>query len=104
VTTAVLHHIDLVNPASGEVFQRVELTDAAGADAAIDRADRAFTNWREVAPSDRARLLRRFAEAVDSDIENLAALEVRNAGHTIGNARWEAGHVRDVLNYYAGAP
>lgn len=104
MTTAVLHHIDLVNPASGEVFQRVELTDAAGADAAIDRADRAFTNWREVAPSDRARLLRRFAEAVDSDIENLAALEVRNAGHTIGNARWEAGHVRDVLNYYAGAP
>ena len=28
----------------------------------------------------------------------------RNSGHTIGNARWEAGNVRDVLNYYAGAP
>jgi acyl-CoA reductase-like NAD-dependent aldehyde dehydrogenase len=31
-------------------------------------------------------------------------LEVRNSGHTIGNARWEAGNVRDVLDYYAGAP
>src|SRR5881392_2334569 len=41
---------------------------------------------------------------VDSHIEELAALEVRNSGHTIGNARWEAGNVRDVLNYYAGAP
>ncbi|HEY0692109.1 MAG TPA: aldehyde dehydrogenase family protein, partial [Kribbella sp.] len=31
-------------------------------------------------------------------------LEVENAGHTIGNARWEAGNVRDVLNYYSAAP
>ena len=29
---------------------------------------------------------------------------MRNSGHTIGNARWEAGNVRDVLDYYAGAP
>ena len=45
-----------------------------------------------------------FADAVDAHIDELAALEVRNAGHTIGNARWEAGNVRDVLHYYAGAP
>ena len=57
-----------------------------------------------MAPGDRARLLRRFAEAVDGDRENLARIEVRNAGHTIGNARWEAGNVRDVLHYYAAAP
>ena len=36
--------------------------------------------------------------------ENLARLEVENAGHTIGNARWEAGNVRDVLTYYSAAP
>ncbi|WP_081738017.1 aldehyde dehydrogenase family protein, partial [Arthrobacter sp. H41] len=55
-------------------------------------------------PADRALLLRRFAAAVDSEIEALAALEVANAGHTIGNARWEAGNVRDVLTYYSAAP
>ena len=31
-------------------------------------------------------------------------LEVENSGHTIGNARWEAGNVRDVLQYYSAAP
>jgi betaine-aldehyde dehydrogenase len=41
---------------------------------------------------------------VDDHLEELAQLEVRNAGHTIGNARWEAGNVRDVLNYYSAAP
>jgi acyl-CoA reductase-like NAD-dependent aldehyde dehydrogenase len=53
---------------------------------------------------DRARLLRRFADVVDAHIEELAQLEVANSGHTISNARWEAGNVRDVLLYYSGAP
>ncbi|HEV7754719.1 MAG TPA: aldehyde dehydrogenase family protein, partial [Mycobacteriales bacterium] len=55
-------------------------------------------------PGDRARLLRRFGDVVDAHLEELAQLEVRNSGHTIGNARGEAGNVRDVLHYFAGAP
>ncbi len=57
-----------------------------------------------MAPGERAALLRRFAAVVDAHVDELAELEVRNAGHTWGNARWEAGNVRDCLNYYAGAP
>ncbi|WP_431953058.1 aldehyde dehydrogenase family protein [Nocardia lijiangensis] len=94
----------VVNPATEQVVATLEATDAAGTDAAIERAQRAARDWREVAPGDRARLLRRFAEAVDADLERLARLEVDNAGHTIGNARWEAGNVRDVLHFAAGMP
>ena len=57
-----------------------------------------------MAPGERARLLRAFAALVDEHLEELAQLEVLNAGHTIGNARWEAGNVRDCLNYYSAAP
>jgi acyl-CoA reductase-like NAD-dependent aldehyde dehydrogenase len=95
---------DVINPATEEVVQRVAQADADQADAAIARAAAAHQSWRAVAPADRARLLRRFSEAVDGDLENLAQLEVANSGHTVGNARWEAGNVRDVLNYYAAAP
>jgi acyl-CoA reductase-like NAD-dependent aldehyde dehydrogenase len=95
---------DVINPATGELLTAVPSLDLAATDAAIERARQAFAGWREVAPGDRARLLRRFATVVDEHIDELAGLEVRNAGHTIGNARWEAGNVRDVLNYYAGAP
>lgn len=94
----------IINPATEEVIESVNMASEHEVDAAIERAQHAFATWRAVDPADRARLLRQFAAAVDADIENLAALEVRNAGHTIGNARWEAGNVRDVLNYYAGAP
>jgi acyl-CoA reductase-like NAD-dependent aldehyde dehydrogenase len=86
------------------VIATVALASADDTDAAIARAHAAFPAWRAVAPADRARLLRRFADAVDADLENLAGIEVRNAGHTVGNARWEAGNVRDVLHYYAAAP
>ena len=95
---------DVINPSTEEVVRTVELADRQATDAAIERAQRAFESWRDVASADRARLLRRFADAVDADLENLARLEVVNAGHPIGNARWEAGNVRDVLEYYAAAP
>ena len=95
---------DVINPATGAAFTAVPSLGLDETDAAIERAHRAFDSWRRVAPGDRARLLRRFAAVVDAHVDELAQLEVRNAGHTIGNARWEAGNVRDVLDYYAGAP
>ncbi|KAA2256097.1 aldehyde dehydrogenase [Solihabitans fulvus] len=95
---------EVINPATEEVVRTVPLASLAEADAAIARAQAAFPAWRAVAPADRARLLRRFADAVDDHLDELAAIEVVNSGHTIGNARWEAGNARDVLHYYAAAP
>jgi aldehyde dehydrogenase (NAD+) len=95
---------DVLNPATEEVIETVPLATLEDTDRAIEKAAAAFETWRNVSPADRALLLRRFAAAVDADVENLAHLEVVNAGHTIGNALWEAGNVRDVLNYYSGAP
>ena len=94
----------VVDPATENVVTTIQLLDADATDAAIARAHTALPAWRAVAPADRARLLRRFADVVDAHVEELARLEVRGAGHTIGNARWEAGNVRDVLHYYAAAP
>ena len=57
-----------------------------------------------MAPADRSAMLRRFSDIVREHNEELAQLEVLNAGHTISNARWEANNVANVLGYYAGAP
>jgi acyl-CoA reductase-like NAD-dependent aldehyde dehydrogenase len=95
---------DVINPATGALLVSVPSLGLAETDAAIEQAQAAFRTWRQVTPGERARLLRRFAAVVEEHLEELAQLEVSNAGHTIGNARWEAGNVRDVLNYYAGAP
>jgi acyl-CoA reductase-like NAD-dependent aldehyde dehydrogenase len=94
----------VIDPATEEEVTTVTLTSADETDQAIERAHTAYGEWRTVAPADRGRLLRRFAAAVDGAREELARLEVRNSGHTISNARWEAGNVRDVLDYFSAAP
>ncbi|HEY7325781.1 MAG TPA: aldehyde dehydrogenase family protein [Streptosporangiaceae bacterium] len=94
----------IINPATELPVRQVEQSTAEAADQAIERAVAAQQRWREVAPSDRARLLRRFAEIVDTHADQLAALETANSGHPAGAARWEAGQVRDVLMYYSAAP
>src|SRR3954470_630150 len=96
--------VDVLDPATEQVVRTVELADERATDAAVERAAAAQVRWAALAPADRGRLLRRFAEVVDEHVEELAALEVRGAGHTVGNARWEAGNVRDVLAYYSAAP
>ena len=96
--------MQVINPATEQVVTTVESLDVEETDAAIARSRKAFPAWRAVAPGDRARMLRRFAETVDADREHLAQLEVANSGHTITNARWEAGNARDVVAYYSAAP
>ncbi|MFE1833828.1 aldehyde dehydrogenase family protein [Streptomyces sviceus] len=96
------HELTVLNPATEEVVATVPAATAADVDAAVARASKAQDRWASVAPADRARLLRRFADVVDQHVEELARLEVREAGHLLGNARWEAGNVRDLLAYAAG--
>jgi acyl-CoA reductase-like NAD-dependent aldehyde dehydrogenase len=94
----------VLNPATEQPVTTVTEAGTDAADAAIARAAAAQRAWSAVAPADRAALLRRFAAAVDAHTGELADLEVAGAGHPIGQARWEAGHVRDVLLYYSATP
>ena len=68
------------------------------------RAQAAQKKWAKRAPADRAAALRDFAAVVGAHIDELAALEVTNSGHPVSAAEWEAGHVRDVLQFYAASP
>ena len=94
----------VINPANEEIVNSVDLADIAATDAVIEKANKAFQSWKKVAPSDRAKLLRAFAQVVSDHRDELAKIEVLNAGHTIGNALWEADNVANVLNYYSAAP
>ena len=94
----------VLNPATEEPVTTVDQVSLEETDEAIARAAAAWPAWRAVAPGDRARLLRAFAALVDAHVEELAGLEVAGSGHPVGAARWEAGQVRDVLQYYSAAP
>jgi betaine-aldehyde dehydrogenase len=96
--------LEVLNPATEEVVESLEPATEGDADAAIARAREAFPAWREVQPDDRSRLLRRLADALDAEQENLAQLESKNTGKPIGDSRGEMAMVVQTFHYYAGMP
>lgn len=94
----------LINPADGRPIQDVPRATVEEVDEIVARAVVAQRAWAALPPLARADALRAFARVVEVHVEELAQLEVSNSGHPIGSARWEASHVAQVLNFYAGAP
>ena len=87
--------LKVVEPATEGILAELPHANAAEADAAVERAKRAFPAWRAVAPADRARACyARLADALEAHADELAVLEARNAGKPIGDARGEIGHGR----------
>jgi acyl-CoA reductase-like NAD-dependent aldehyde dehydrogenase len=96
--------VEVINPATEEVIERIDSATAEDTGAAIARAKAAFPGWRDVEPGDRARLLRRLAEALDAERERLVKVESQNVGKPLAGARAEIDMVVETFGYYAGAP
>ncbi len=95
--------LHLVNPATEQPLAELETAGVEETDRAVAAAKAAFPAWRAVAPTDRARLLRRLASLVEEHREELALLETRNVGKPISDSRGEVGMVAEVFHFYAGA-
>src|SRR5712672_1129819 len=93
----------VTNPATEETIAELDAAGVEETDAAVARAKVAFKEWRAVAPTDRARLLRRLATLVEEHTEELARIESQNVGKPISGARGEVGMVAQVFHFYAGA-
>jgi len=93
----------VTNPATEETIAELEPAGIEETDAAVARAKAAYKEWRAVAPTDRARFLRRLATLVEEHAEELARIESQNVGKPIAGARAEVGMVAQVFHFYAGA-
>jgi acyl-CoA reductase-like NAD-dependent aldehyde dehydrogenase len=96
--------LEVIEPATERVMAEVPRAGVEETDAAVAAAKGAFPAWRAVSPADRAELLRRLADAIEAELEELSRLEARNAGKPITDARGEISMVVECFRYYAGAP
>jgi betaine-aldehyde dehydrogenase len=96
----------VINPATGELLDRVPKSGIEDTHAAIDAAREAFErgSWPRKTPSERAAVLLRFADLIERDIDRLALLEVNNQGKTIKQSRDSDFPLGiDNLRFFAGA-
>jgi acyl-CoA reductase-like NAD-dependent aldehyde dehydrogenase len=95
--------LTVLNPATEQPIAELLQAGVEETDAAVARARDAYPAWRGVAPTDRARLLRRLATLVEEHSEELSQIESQNVGKPISGARGEVGMVAQVFHFYAGA-
>jgi betaine-aldehyde dehydrogenase len=93
----------IINPATGEQIGTTPLSTEADVDAAVEAADRAFAEWSETTPGERALALLKIADAIEEAGEELSQIESLNVGKPIEAMREEIPVCVDNLRFFAGA-
>ena len=93
-----------INPASGEVWAEIPAAAAADVERAVQAAHRAFVDgpWADMTPSARGKLLRRFADLLAENAEELGRIESIDTGKLFKETRFQAKYIADFFHYYAG--
>ena len=95
--------IKVVNPATGEVFASVACADAHDIDKAVRVADETFRCgvWSRMAIHDRAQLMHRFADGIETHMEDLYQLETLNNGRPITETKAQITRLPEWYRYNA---
>ena len=97
-------HAPVFNPATGEVASTVSLADAQDVDDAVRAADAAFPAWAAEPPLKRARVMFRFKQLIERDMDILAGAIVHEHGKVFDDAKGEVVRGLEVVEYACGIP
>ena len=94
---------EILNPATGEPIAAVPQGSQADVDRAVEAAGKAWPEWRETTPGERAEVLLKLADLLDEHGEELAQIESQNVGKPLAYARDEMPVCSDNIRFFAGA-
>ncbi len=95
---------DVFWPMTGEVAARVALADAADVRAAVENAKAAQPGWAATNPQRRARVMMRFVDLLNRDMDKLADRLAREHGKTIADAKGDIQRGLEVAEFACGIP
>ena len=93
--------LEVINPATEALLAHVSVGDAAAVTLAVDAASAAFADWSKSTGRDRGALLRKIAEGVDAQREQLMHLQSSNNGKPLFEAGIDVDDVIATFEYYA---
>ncbi|OBI08349.1 methylmalonate-semialdehyde dehydrogenase (acylating) [Mycolicibacter heraklionensis] len=95
---------DVFDPNTGEVQATLPLANAADVDAAVASAAAAQRDWAAHNPQRRARVMMRFIDLVNRNVDELAELLSREHGKTLEDARGDIQRGIEVIEFCVGIP
>lgn len=93
--------INIINPATKSVYKRIEETDTAGLNAAVDNANHAFAVWRKTSHAERTEAMLRIADEIEAYGAELAEIIVSEQGKPMSIAQMEVGGAAAWTRYNA---
>ncbi|MDS9468669.1 CoA-acylating methylmalonate-semialdehyde dehydrogenase [Paracoccus sp. MBLB3053] len=97
-------YADVYNPATGEIQARLPLATPAELDAAIASAERAQVIWAATNPQRRARVMMKFGQLINDNMDMLAEVVSREHGKTLPDARGDVQRGLEVIEVCMGTP
>ncbi|WLH86363.1 aldehyde dehydrogenase family protein [Pseudomonas sp. FP2338] len=94
--------LEVINPATEATLAHVSVGDASAVQRAVDAASAAFVNWSNSSGRDRGALLRKVAQGVGKQREQLMQLQSSNNGKPLFEAGIDVDDVIATFEYYAG--
>jgi len=94
-------YIDVINPATEEIFARIPQATASETDRALMAAERSFPAWSGLSPFVRAEYLWRASDILDERKEKLGRLMTQEQGKPLNEAIGEVDKAVEMLRYYA---
>ena len=90
------------NPATGETLATVATAGEADVAAAVAAARAGFLEWRDVAPLERARILKEIAAIIRKHGDELALIDSANCGNPYGEMKGDAQVAAMQMEFFAG--
>jgi len=95
---------DVFNPATGEVQAQVPLANATELNAAVEGAKKAQVEWGNTNPQKRARVMMKFVDLLNRDMQQLAEMLSSEHGKTVPDAKGDVQRGLEVAEFCIGAP
>ncbi|WP_294613022.1 CoA-acylating methylmalonate-semialdehyde dehydrogenase [uncultured Roseovarius sp.] len=95
---------DVFNPATGEVQAKCPLASAAELELAVKAAQAAQPAWGATNPQRRARVMMKFVDLLNRDMDKLAEALSAEHGKTFPDAKGDIQRGLEVIEYCIGAP
>ena len=92
------------DPSKGEVIAEVINSDFNDFNSALDSSKKAFKIWSEVTPLKRSRILSKYKDAIEKNLDDLAKLVSIEHGKTLDDAKGSVIRGLEVVEFACGIP
>ncbi len=97
-------YLPVDDPSKGEIISEVLLSNLNDYNSLVDSSEKAFEAWSEITPLKRARIISKFKENIEKDLDNIAKLVSIEHGKTLDDAKGSVTRGLEVVEFACGIP